>query len=170
MRVGWERRGFRHAAGGSKEEFYHEGWQRGGSIHAGGKGVRRELMELRGDLSNQAQIRERCLELNWTVTRNTELQTSASVKDIQRSHCLGTCVFLDSTTIQGNIAHVFLIHYMEVEYNVPQILKPEGKSCYERMATLKPTSAPSKGDGDLFAQPAWEQIRKWGTSACGFGL
>ena len=99
-----------------------------GSSHAGGKGVRRELIELCGDLSSQARIRGRCSP---------------------RSHSLGTCASLDSTMIQGNMAHVSLNHYMENENNVvPQALK-EGAPV--RGWRLKPTRAHFREDGDLFA-------------------
>ena len=42
----------------------------------------------------------------------------------------------------------FVDGYVETESSAPQILK---ESCYERMVTLKPTSAHSRQDGDLFA-------------------
>ena len=70
--VGSGKRGFHHAARGSKEEFHHKIWKLGGISHAGGEVVRRELLELWRDIANQAQIRGRCLEPNWTVTRNAD--------------------------------------------------------------------------------------------------
>ena len=51
------------------------------------------------------------------------MQTSVSLKDGQRSHCLGMCVSLNSTMIQCNIAHVSLNYHLEAKDNVPQILK-----------------------------------------------
>ena len=57
------------------------------------------------------------------MTSNAELQTSASLKDVQRSHSLGMWALLDSTMTQCNTAHVFLDHYMEAENSMPQILK-----------------------------------------------
>ena len=85
------------------------------------------------------------------MTGNVELQTS-SLKDIWRSQSLGTCASLGPTMTQCNTAHVYLNHYMEAQNSAPQILK--GESCFERMGTLKPTSAYSRGDGDMFVQPA----------------
>ena len=81
------------------------------------------------------------------MTGNAELQTSDSLKDVWRCHSLGTCASLDSTVTQCNTAHVSLNHCMEAEGSTPD---PEGESCCETMATLKPTSAPSREDGDLF--------------------
>ena len=40
-----------------------------------------ELMQLCGDLPNQALISGTCLELNRTVTGNTDVQTSAFLRD-----------------------------------------------------------------------------------------
>ena len=51
------------------------------------------------------------------------LETSASLKDAQRSYTLGTCVFLDFTVIQCNAAQVFLGCYLEAVDDTPQILK-----------------------------------------------
>ena len=59
----------------------------------------------------------------WSRTGTAELQTSASMKDIWRSHSLGICASLDSTRIQCNTAHVSLNHYMEAKDNIQQILK-----------------------------------------------
>ena len=49
--------------------------------------------------------------------------TSASLKDVERSHSLVKCAFLDFIMIQCNMEHIFLTYYIEVENNVPQILK-----------------------------------------------
>ena len=35
------------------------------AMRTGGKGVRRELMELCRDLPNRTRVYERCLESNW---------------------------------------------------------------------------------------------------------
>ena len=49
--------------------------------------------------------------------------TSASLKDVRRSHYLRTCAPLDFTLIQCNTAHTFLNHSREAENNAPQVLK-----------------------------------------------
>ena len=84
------------------------------TMQAGGKGVRRELMELCENLPNQAPIHGRCLEQNWDFCFSEEHTVS---------HSLGTRASLDSTMIQCNMAHVSLDHYMEAEDNIQQIQK-----------------------------------------------
>ena len=49
--------------------------------------------------------------------------TSASLRDIRRSHSLGTHDFLDFTTIQCNMAHIFMDSHLETKDNISQILK-----------------------------------------------
>ena len=69
------------------------------------------------------------------MARNAELQTSASLKDEQRSHRLAYETLWPSVTWRW-------------EQRTPDA---KGESCCERMPTLNPTSAYSRGDGDLFA-------------------
>ena len=57
------------------------------------------------------------------MTKNAELQVSASLKEVQRNHSLGTCASLDSTMTQYSTAPISLNYYMEAEDSVPQILK-----------------------------------------------
>ena len=57
------------------------------------------------------------------MTGAAELQISASMKDVRRSHSFGTCASLDSTRIQCNMAHASLDYYMEAEDSALQILK-----------------------------------------------
>ena len=83
----------------------------------------------------------------WSQTGTVELQTSASVKDIQRSYSLGMCASLDSTMIQCNTAPASLNHYGEAEDNIPLILKERAAA---RGWRLTPTRAPSRGDGHMF--------------------
>ena len=63
-----------------------------------------------------------CVRENHVVSREKG-GASASLKDMQRSHSLGTRASLDSTIIQCNTAHVFLNHYREAENTTLQTLK-----------------------------------------------
>ena len=96
------------------------------------------LMELCGNLPNQVQIQGRC--------SGTELwpgmQTSGSLKDIQRGYSLGTCASLDPTTIQYNTVHVFWTTAWRLRTCTPD---PEEENCWQRIATMKSTNVPSRG-------------------------
>ena len=62
---------------------------------------------------------------SWIVTGNAELQTSAFLKDVWRSHCLGKCASLDSTMTQCNTAHASLNHYRRLRTMDPRSWRRE---------------------------------------------
>ena len=86
-----------------------------------GKPAWRTLMEL-GSVGT-CQTKHGFGETPRILNCDRGMLTSASLKDIWRGHCLGTCAFLDPTMIQYNMAHAFLEYYMEAEDSTPQLLK-----------------------------------------------